>query len=181
MQAAARRVTTRRSLAHSRRRCTADCPPTDCGSASLPNNGAESVTTTRTPLAGLSYTHTTLIRHTRALTRRRLLRRCARDESGDASASRQPVGVRVAPFGPVRRLSGSFGFVLLASLCCGSNPPIGAEKLSWLRRWQPRDCSTAAAAATPARRPCTAKHWRLLSLAAAQGSVGQRWGGRQEK
>ena len=47
-------------------------------------------------------------------------------------------------------------------------------QLSWLRRWQPRDCSTAAAAATPARRPSTAKHSRLLSLAAVQGSVGPR-------
>ena len=109
---------TRRSLSHSRRRCTADCPPTVIlyiGSASPSNNGEESVATTRTPL-GWALAHTdTDTAHASTLSHGGdSYGRYARDESGDASAGRQPVGVRAAPFGPVRRLSCSFGFVLLA-------------------------------------------------------------------
>ena len=175
MQAAARRVTTRRSLSHSRRRCTADCPPTDFGSASLSNNGEESVTTTRTPL-DWALANTPHRYGTREHSH--MVGTLTGDVLGAKSATQvKPAAGRRARCS-VRASPPSLGLIRLRSprcgLCCGPNPPIGAEKLSWLRRWQRHTCSTAATAATPARRPCTAKHSRLLSLAAAQGYAWQR-------
>ena len=46
------------------------------------------------------------------------------------------------------------------------------RRLSRSRHWQPRGCSTVAAAATPARRPCAAKTSASAVAGRSAGSVG---------
>ena len=131
-------------------------PRTAAGPSSLSyDDGEETVSATRTLMSGRTQnchtpSHTSTPKTKNNLVREKCSNRARRRKCWQAARRRARCSPRASP--PVLRL-----FRL--------RPP---RRLSRSQRWQPRGCSTAAAAATSERRLSTAKLSRWLWLAAAR-------------